>query len=186
MIEVISEILYRFVDLVVAPFDYPDMLWIIIPLFLTMILIETYFARYKYEDEDWNSAFGNTLVLVFVAIDLFRILYNRNELTYINERNVLAITLVVVGALLSTGNFLHIWSKEFALGVSAKLPINFLAYMAIILVYTKIPFDLITLFASIMVMVLFISVVVILRMIIPNAIELDEDEYKERRNAPNP
>lgn len=186
MVEVIGTVIDRFLALLTAPVDFPDMLWILSPLVLTMLLIELYFARYKFEELGWNSAFGNVLVLLFVAIDLFRFLYVHNELTYIGARNILVITLTVVGILLSVANFLHVWSKKFAYGISDKLPVNFLAYMTVLLVYSDLPIDFVTLIASIGILVIFVGVILGLKYLIPKAIELDEEEYIERENAPQP
>ncbi len=186
----IDEVMFNFADriyeLLFSPFHYPDMLWIITPLFLAMILQELYFARYKFEELGWNSAYANGLVLIFVAIDLFRILYNSNELTFISQRNVLVITLTVVGIVLAVLNYLHLWNKEFAFGISSKLPTNFVVYMAVVLIYSRIPIDLYTLFASVIVLLIFILIILGIQFIVPKAIELDEDEYKESRNAPHP
>jgi len=186
MVDPIGAVVDRFVALFMAPANFPDMLWILVPVFLTMIFNELYFARYKFEELGWNGAYGNVLVLVFVAIDLFRFLYVHNELTFINPRNILVITLTVLGIIMSLANFLHIWSKDFAFGISSKLPINFIAFMAVLLIYSNLPISFLTLLSSIGIFIIFIGIILGIRYIIPRAIELDEDEYKERDNAPQP
>lgn len=176
----------RFIDLVTAPINFPDMLWILTPLFLTTIFIELYFARYKFEELGWNSAYGNVLILIFVAIDLFRYLAVHNELTYISARNMLVITLTLFGIVMTVANFLHFWSKEVAFGISGKLPVNFIAFMAVLIIYSNLPIDFVTLIASVGVMAMFVLLILGMKFIIPKAIELDEDEYLERENAPQP
>ena len=54
------------------------------------------------------------------------------------------------------------------------------------LIYSNIAIDLLTLIASIGVLIIFILIIHAMRYIIPKVIELDEDEYKERDNAPEP
>ncbi len=186
MADIVTSVIDMFLVLLTAPLDYPDMLWILTPLFLTMIFTELYFARYKFEELGWNSAYGNVLVLIFVAIDLFRFLYVNNELAFVSTRNTLVITLTILGVVMSVANFLHVWSKEVAFGISSKLPINFLAYVAVVIIYADITINLITLIASIGVLAVFILLILGMRIIIPKAIELDEDEYRERENAPVP
>ncbi len=176
----------RFVDLLTAPFTYTDMLWTLTPLFLTAVFMELYFARYKFEDMGWNSAYGNVLVLIFVAIDLFRYLHVHNELTYLTPRNILVISLTIIGIALSVSNFLHAWSKKLAYGISGHLPINFLAFMAVLLVYSGLPIDFITFISSIGILILLAAFILLIKYIVPKAIELDEDEYLERENAPRP
>ena len=161
-------------------------LWVLTPLFFTAIFMELYFARYKFEDMGWNSAYGNVLVLIFVAIDLFRYLHIHNELTFLTPRNILVITLTLLGIALTVSNFLHAWSKSLAYGISGHLPINFLAFIAVMLVYSGLPVDFITLVSSLGILIIFIVLILLIKYIIPKAIELDEDEYLEREKAPKP
>jgi len=186
MTNIITEIFIRFHDLLLAPLTHKEMLWIAIPLLLTTILLELYFARYKFEELGWNSAYANTLVLVFVSIDLFRFLYTNDQLNYITGKNALAIIVAILGILLAVSNYLHVWSKDIAYGISGKLPINVLAYMSIILIYSNIPIDIITLIASLGILALFIIIILIIRFITPKAIELSEEEVLERERAPKP
>ena len=170
----ITEIFNRFIELAEAPLVYKEMLWIIIPLLLTMLLMELYFGRYKYEELGWNTAYGNALVLIFVAVDLFRWLYMNDMLTYLHLKNVLAIAVVFEGILLTLINFLHLLPKEVAFGVSSKLPMNFIAYTAVILIYSNIPIDWITLAASILFLVAMAVFIKLVQLIIPASVEEEE------------
>ena len=126
------------------------------------------------------------MVLIFVAIDLFRFLAVHNELTYLSSRNILVISLVILGIVMSVANFLHVLKKEIAYGISGKLPTNFVVYMAVLIIYADIPINFTTLVASIGVLAIFVLVILGLKVIIPRAIELDEEELREREKAPQP
>ena len=39
--------LERFVQLIRAPIDNPEMIWIALPLIITLIMIELYFGKYR-------------------------------------------------------------------------------------------------------------------------------------------
>ena len=153
-----------------APRHFPEMIWILIPLTLTLLLIELYFGRYIEEELGWNTAFGNTLVLIFVAIDLAKHLYLTNGSMFIFDFK-LAIVLAVLleGLLLTFLDYFHSLPKKVAFQISSKFPTNYVAYIAIILVYTNpeyIPLDSITFFAFIFALIVFLSVITIIHFIV--------------------
>jgi len=164
-------IMDRFVEVLTAPITYKEMLWIATPLILLLFLTEIYFSRYKFEELGWNSAFGNSLLLLFVSIDLFRYLYNNDLLDTITIKTALAIAVLLMAIFLILIDFFHLIPENVAYGMSSKLPMNFIAYMSIILIYSPIPLDLATLIAAFGLLVIFSSIVVLLRSIIPTAIE---------------
>jgi len=166
-----SSIVERFVEIVYAPFNHPEMLWIATPLILMLFLTEIYFSRYKLEELGWNSAYGNSLVLLFVSVDLFRYLYNNNLLDTITIKTALAITVALMAAFLILINFIHLLPEDMAYGLSSKLPMNFIAYMAIIFVYSPILPDLAAIIASLIFLVLMALLIILLRSVIPTAIE---------------
>ena len=66
----------EFILILKAPSLVPEMWWIITPLFVTFLVMTFYFGVYKREELGWNTALGNTIVLMFVAIDLLRTVYH--------------------------------------------------------------------------------------------------------------
>ena len=68
------ELTPRFAELVQAPFSHPDMLWMALPLLVSTLFMQIYFGRYKSEKLSWNTAFSNSLILIFVGIDSIRFL----------------------------------------------------------------------------------------------------------------
>jgi len=138
-------ILFRSWDIVRVPFSQLDMLWIISPLVITMVLTALYFGRYEGEELGWNTAFGNSMVLVFVSVDLLRHLYTTGELFSISAKSALVAAVIIEGIFLSIFSFFHVFSESFAFGIGSGITINMVALFVIILVYSSIPFDFITL-----------------------------------------
>ena len=60
-----SELGKVFIEFLYAPFIYPDMFWIILPLFLSIGLMELYFKKYSREGIGHHKSLENTIFLVF-------------------------------------------------------------------------------------------------------------------------
>jgi len=160
-----------------APLTNPDMLWLLVPLILTMLLLEFYFGRYKEEELGWNTAFGNSLVLIFISVSLVRHLYT-NSLW--NETNIIVVSaLITFGLLLTMIDFYHLLPKEMAYGISSKIPLNFIAYVAITLVYIELPIDYITASAFLTILLLLFILVGIIHFTTPKS----EDNKESLRQA---
>ncbi|MEK6921550.1 MAG: hypothetical protein AABX82_06710, partial [Nanoarchaeota archaeon] len=56
----------RLGEFVNLPLAIPNILWTILPLLGIAFFIELYFGRYKTEELGWNTAFGNTISLLWV------------------------------------------------------------------------------------------------------------------------
>ncbi|MBM3199398.1 hypothetical protein FJZ53_00560 [Candidatus Woesearchaeota archaeon] len=172
--EWINMFLERFKDIAIAPYNHSHMLWIVIPLVVTAVLSEIYFGRYKFEDMGWNSAYENSLVLFFVSMDLIRKLYVSNTLFPISMKSSLAIILIVISLGLIILNFFHVLPKSLAFSITSTLPINVLAYLIAILVYSNIPLDLLTFGAAMTLAVLIVLLVRFIWFLIPEKFEEDE------------
>lgn len=128
------------------PLHNENLLWILVPLFLTLILMELYFGRYKKEELGWNTAFGNSLILIFVSANLINHLINNNLWADPVKTGVI-ITLLILGFTLTLLDYFHALPEKLAFTVSSKFPISFIAFLAILFVYIDIPLDIITLIA---------------------------------------
>lgn len=145
----------RFIELITAPLNNSEMMWIVTPLLITLFVMQLYFGRYKKEKLSWDSATGNALALMFVAADLGRRLFLTIpvltfETIFIDHfYRVLVILIVAIGALwLMVGDFFHLLPEKIAMWVSSSLPINMIAYVSIVIIYTDVPVDGDTLLAS--------------------------------------
>ena len=154
----IFSLLHRFAELLGAPFVNPNMLWIALPLLITLIVVELYFARYKEEKLGWNTALTNTLVLVFVSLNLFQHVfktYSGGFFRVITSTGFFVpLLILVLGILLFFADFFHWLPRKIAFIISAHLPVNITAYTAIVIVYNKIPLDVFTILAWLMLIIL--------------------------------
>ncbi len=157
-----EQLINRFLDIVLAPYNHPEMLWIAIPLLITIFLMEFYFGKYKKEELGWNTAYGNAIVLIFVAVDLVRHVYNLGDLFSFHFKTLIIGLLIIDGVILVLIDFYHLLPKTFAFGLSSKLPINFLAYCAIIFVYTNISPTIITLAALLLFLIAIFTIMKII------------------------
>jgi len=146
----------RLLDLLLAPLRYPDLIWILFPMLTGLILMEIYFGRYKEEKLGWNTAVGNALILVFVAIDLFKQIYgiDSNPLDVLRTlwdmiyfdiamtdqmfvTTLMAVLVLMYGIFLMFLDFFHVLPEKLAFMMSSSLPINIFAYTAIVVVYSN-------------------------------------------------
>jgi len=148
VVEYANIVYERIFDILSTPAQYPDMLWVLVPLIATTLLMEFYFGVYKEELLGWNTAFSNSLVLIFVAADLSRYL-SENNLLGVDVKTLIVLVVVAGGVFLTAVDFFHLLPERLAFNVSAKSPMNFIAIAAILLVYSSIPLDVVTLIAFI-------------------------------------
>lgn len=181
------------VEIIKAPVINRDtgLLWIITPLIITMFLMEFYFGRYNKEELGWNSAVANSLVLIFVSVDLFRYIYGGGNLSFDTLSNMttqtfIACIVAINGIWFLYVNFFHILPKRFAFIMSSALPINLIAYISIIFVYTNLlepptNFNLIVCMISAIILAIMISVAfTIMQWLIPkSADEILEESFEE-------
>ncbi len=193
----VQAIFERFLDFLQAPLTYPEMRWIILPLFFTLLVMELYFHRYRHEELGWNTAVGNGVVLIFVSIDLFRQIYGENLrdalFTTSPSTSITTIVAMVVGLWglsLMLFNFFHVIPRRFAFLISSSLPVNVTAYLAVIIVYTHlessgngIPIDTITIFAALVLYLAIFLIFTIIGAFVPRADETIEETVEVVRET---
>ncbi|MBI2550269.1 hypothetical protein HYV83_03760 [Candidatus Woesearchaeota archaeon] len=168
----------RFSEIVSAPFRTPDMLWITLPLLITLVMMEVYFGRYRKEQLGWSTAVGNNLVLVFVSLDLLRQLYGSSGLAGISEvfalypgKTIIAATVGLSGLLILYYDFFHLLPKRFAFTISSSLAVNLTAYLAIVIIYTSVGLDWYTFFAGLLLFVTAAAFFALVRRVEPKPAE---------------
>ncbi len=166
----------RALQLFTAPLYFHDMLWILVPLVANMLLMELYFGRYTKEELGWNTAFSNSLVLIFVSIDMLRQLYLSGTLFTFDVRTALVLAIIIEGVILTGLGFFHVLPKSWAFAFSSKLPINIIAFFTVILVYTNIKLDLITATAVLLSGIALYVFLKLIQMFVPESLEDIEDE----------
>ncbi len=170
----IVDTFHRFIEIVQSPFQYKEMLWILFPLLLVILLMELYFSRYKSEELGWNTAYGNSLVLIFVSLDLLRYLFTHGQFDF-NTRTAIVVSIIFVGVMFTLLDFFHLLPKSLAFVISSRLPINFLALVGVIIVYTGFPIDFVTFSAFLLFLVILAAVLKFIQKIIPESFDLELD-----------
>lgn len=142
--------------------------------------MELYFDRYKREELGWNTAFGNSLVLIFVSLDIIKYLYVHGMLEYVMMENALAIAVIMLGLALTVMSFFHVLPKEVAFGLSSRLPINIIAYLTVVVIYAGIPINVTTGVAAVIFAILVGLFLKLVGWLIPESGEIPELENIEK------
>ncbi len=170
--------------LITAPFTNPSMMWIITPLIISMVLMQLYFGRYRQEELGWNTAFGNSISLIFVSINLLQYIYNQYGISGINifspaTNKIYLIAIIGVISLIQLIiNYFHLIPKKIAFFINSSVLTNMTAYIAIVFTYTDIPLNLGSIIAIFIVMTIFVYVFNYIKEITPMSKEAKE--YVER------
>ncbi len=170
-----------------APFTSPDMLWIVTPLLISMTLMQLYFGRNRDEELGWNTAFGNSISLIFVSINLLQFIYNQfgwsgfNIINPVSNKIYLVLVLGLISLVQLIVNYYHLISKRIAFFINSAVPTNMTAYISIVLVYTDIPLNLSTFFAAFCLLALFIVIFNWFKSLIPMSEEAEN--YTKRIEA---
>ncbi len=169
----ISKAVPRFIEVVTVPFNEPGVFWIVIPLIISMVLMQLYFGRHREEELGWNTAFGNSIALIFVSMNLLQFLYNKfgwATFDLINPPSYKIWLVIGIGTISLVQliiNYFHAIPKRIAFFINSSIPTNMTAYIAIVLVYTQIPLDWATFIASIALLILLIYVFKFVRELTP-------------------
>jgi len=138
--------------------------------------MEFYFGRHKDEELGWNTAYGNALILLFVAIDLFRHLYEPSKDTLLgfftttnDIKIIIPILIFVLGFILAFIDFFHFLPKKIAYAISSPPYINLIGLLGIIIVYSNnILLDWTTVFSCILIFILANLISLLLYYIVPS------------------
>jgi hypothetical protein len=175
----IQGVLYRFAQLIAAPFVNPNVLWFALPLIISLIVIELYFGKYKKEELGWNTAVMNALVMIFTSLDLFQFVFNLHKgflPTITSAKFLIALFVFLMGIGLFLLDFFHKLPKRIAFKISAHLPVNLTAYTALIIIYNDVPLDFMTIIALVILMAVFALMFYFIKLI-----EIEEREESEEK-----
>jgi len=171
----VNDVYQRFFDFLIAPYNDPNMLWVVIPLVLAIFLTKLYFGRYKFEEIGWHTAYGNSLVLLFVGMHLLKYLNDNNLIFPFTVEATLTFVLILEGIILLLSNFFHFFPKEFSVSLNSELPLNLVSYIVVVLVYSSFPLDVITVAALVVFVLLVALLAKTLWFLIPET--FDEDSF---------
>ena len=179
----------RFLQILEAPIKHPNMLWMVVPLLTTMVLMMFYFSRFKKEELGWNTAIGNSLVLIFIGIDLLRTLSLSGDLKLAslasltaNIKILVALGIIAEGFLIMWVSFVHGLPKRFVFFIASPIYVNLTAYLGLVIIYSDVSIDLVTLMSATILFVILSFLFLVMRKVIPeSAKEIEESLDEERR-----
>lgn len=153
-------ILPRTIEIVSKPTLFKSLLWVIAPLFITLILIQLYFGRYKNEELGWNTAFGNSVSLLWVTTTLFRFIYEKNDgnllnTFLLNKEESILISILALWAITSVFlQFYHVLPKKVDFLIYSSIPVYATSILLVILIIGNVALDLVTLISSIFILLI--------------------------------
>ncbi|PIN74716.1 hypothetical protein COV18_05850 [Candidatus Woesearchaeota archaeon CG10_big_fil_rev_8_21_14_0_10_37_12] len=151
----LERILEQLFILINAPRLAPELWWVAAPLLFTLLVMSFYFGLYKKEELGWNTALGNTIVLLFVGIDLLRTLYHYTRpasfenFLFFWETLLLVCIILIEALLLFYFAFTHALPKHIMFFLASPLPVNVQAYVIACVVYLQLNSTWFLLFAAI-------------------------------------
>jgi hypothetical protein len=190
--EIAKVILDRLGDLILAPVVNEDMFWIVIPLIIATLLMTLYFGRYKDEELGWNTAYGNSMIFLFVALDIFRYMYKITDTpsfwNLVNEPLYLGVTSVLlgIGILLLIVNYYHFLPEKLDFILCSGPPVNVTAYTMLSIVYAKIIPDKFTAIAAFLFLIVLMAALRILQLfqrILSHNLGLGSGLKKPKKNS---
>lgn len=189
-----SVFMERFATISIAPFSDPGFFWVGVPLIVTMLLMVFYFSKHR-KDVSWNSATGNSLVLVFVGIDLLRQIFIQSGVVtlaaYVNSfpYTLAGFIVLLYGLVLLLVNFFHLVPKRSTFIASSTLPINLFALVSMCCVYSKAPADVYTIAAALVFFLMLYAVFYVVQLLLYATEKKQrkiEPKEREEPSAPTP
>ncbi len=118
-----------------------EVMWVVVPLFISTFALIIYDEKYKDERKGWNTYFSNSLILLFVSISLLRYIQSIDNLGFINyatylDKTFLTLFLLLVGILVVFLNFEHFLPEKIASYITSPISINLVAYISILFVHS--------------------------------------------------
>lgn len=149
-----SQVLSRFWQLLNVPLNNHEILWAAIPLLIATFFIVTYFGKYRKDHIGWNDAFGNSMVFLFMAINLIKEMYYQNgvgSITNILSNKIylpVTIALIIVGSGFMVLTYYRKLPKSVAFFMFSAPTVNSTVYVIMTIVYANVPADIITVIAA--------------------------------------
>ena len=131
----IQTFIYTFLEFLYAPFLFPDMLWILLPVVLAIGLMELYFHKYPRLGIGHHHSLEGSIFLLFISIDLMRHIFT---VSYSMQKLVVASFIIAAWAVFGYMDFRHRLPRTFIFKHSSKFVIAYSSYIALVLIYTDI------------------------------------------------
>ncbi len=187
---IVELVLPRTLEILYKPIILKNLLWIITPLLITLVLIQLYFGRYKNEELGWNTAFGNSVSLLWVTSTLFRFIYEKSNgdllnTFLLNKERVILISILAIWAIISIIlQFFHVLPKKIDFLIYSSIPVYVTSILLVILIIGNVPLDLATLYSSVSILLFFSVLFFLIRHHIkaPRAVEISLSLRKKHKD----
>jgi hypothetical protein len=126
------ELINVFVRFLYAPVLFPQIIWSIVPVLISIILMELYFHKYPREGLGHHKSLENTIFLVFICFELSSFLLKN----YTSARLVLLVLFIIFVAIISMLDFFHRLPVRLLFRTSSKFLIAFVTYAVIVLMFS--------------------------------------------------
>lgn len=137
-----STLKQRFIEILLAPVEHPEIVPSLLPLALGAIVLELYFGKYENESLGWNTSVGNAVIWISTGANL--LIKGGLE----SAEKTVAYGLIGIGGLLGYMDFFHKWGEKIAFRASSAGVIYTVGYVTVIVAGTTIPVDRTTLKAG--------------------------------------
>lgn len=161
---ILESILVRFLQILFIPHFFRETIWVILPLVFGLVMMQMYFGKYKTEQLGWNTAYANTVSLIWVCFILVKFMSDNYgvEQSWMNMQLRAQLLLIAGVALLTLTliimNYNHLLPKKLAFVLSSAVPTSVLAYLAIVIIMGRVPIDAATIWAGLIIW-LFVTIV---------------------------
>lgn len=158
-------IIEQLLILLKAPVTNSELLWIAAPLFVTTLVLTFYFGLYKREELGWNTSVGNSIVLLFVCVDLLRTMYHYTPtpvlMNFVDNpwKTTVVSAILIEAVLMVIFAFYHLIPAKIMYFIASPLPVNLQAYIISTLVYTRTPPNRYTIYAAIILFFAFFIII---------------------------
>ncbi|MEM2874325.1 MAG: hypothetical protein QW063_02695 [Candidatus Nanoarchaeia archaeon] len=162
IVNVLVQLATRFSEILIAPIKQPDMLWILIPIYLNWVFTD-YFQERK--GTDFGNAMTNGAVALWAGMDWIR------QTVKISEFGITTLVKIGIGALfILYGLFIMIESakaKPIAKYIGRVREVSYFMIVTTPIFYSLIPIDLITLAAILLFFPIFYGLAELIDRLLP-------------------
>ena len=191
----LDPLITRMLQLLLVPYYHREVIWVILPVIFGLVMLQMYFGKHRTELLGWNTAFGNSISLMWVTVMLFRYIHENFGFVRALVDPLVKNYLIVIYALgiytllLIFHNYMHSLPQKIAFFLSSSVPTNGIAYFATVIVMGMVPLDWLTLVA-VLVVFLFVWLVFTLykNSITPSksalkTLKIHEEEEKKKKTV---
>jgi len=114
-----------------------DILWVILPMFTSVIFVEFYFGMYKNERMGGDTSTTHGLLLIWAGINEIKYLGFSSFGNLLEMSHLIALSVLFIGVIITFVSFFHVLSGTILLTISSVLITYYLAFLSLIFVFSN-------------------------------------------------